>query len=129
MSRILEIMALLDKMEIPYKQMEGQEVAATCKTKLLGEVEVRFATPRGMVWTFFGLPFDMPDLPEAKRCELFYKLLCQNWTRFGVKFAINEKKKFLMVTADIADVDLTMEELKQQLDQVLKAAEWLFVQL
>ena len=129
MSRILEIMALLKKMGIPFEHMSDQEVRARCKSKVLGDVEVRFATPRGMVWTFVGTHFDLPDLPEAKLFELFYKLLCQNWTRFGVKFAINAKKKFLMVTADIADVDLMKEELQYQLNQVVKAAEWLSAQL
>lgn len=129
MSRLIEIMTLLDKMEIPYKVRNEQEITATCTSKILGDVEIRFATPRGMIWTFVGLPFDMPDLPEAERCELFYKLLCKNWTQFGVKYAINKKKKFIMVTTDIADVDITEEELKQQLGQVLKAAEWLSAQL
>ncbi len=132
---IEEVQKLLDQLEIKYTPKTDRLIQSRWRTDKWEKMLINFVLSEKMNWlTVVGYPIDplCGDSPlnltkregvtEAKRNELYEKLLYESWLYNGVKYTLDDERD-VAIAIETADTDLTTDELQRYINQVLRAAD------
>jgi len=128
MSRLDQIMELLDELDVKYKRVNDEMLSMIWETEKISDLKVQIIAPEDSVWMYIVAPFRMPNMSPEQKNKLYFKMLRENWERNGVKFSI-DKDGDIVVSAEVADVDLEPDELRRHISIVLSGADWLWEQI
>jgi hypothetical protein len=130
-----EVQGLLDQLEIKYTPKDERLVQSRWRTDKWEKMLINFVLSEKKNWlTVVGYPIDPKcgDAPlnlskregvsDAKRFELYEKLLYESWLYNGVKYTLDGERD-VAIAIETADTDLTPDELKRYINQVLRAAD------
>ena len=126
MALIDTVTKLLEEAEIKYENKTEHSIDMKWSTDHFDELKVRIITSKNETWVYIVAWFTpISDVPEEEREQFYYQMLRENWERNGVKFAIDADDN-LVVSAEIADMDLEADELKRYILTVLNASDKLY---
>ncbi len=126
MALIDTVISLLDEAEIKYDNPTEHSVDMVWSTDHFENLKVRIITSKNDTWVYIVAWFTpISDIPKDELENFYYLLLKENWERNGVKFAIDGDDN-LVISAEIADMDLEADELKRYILTVLNASDKLY---
>jgi hypothetical protein len=122
MSKVDEIMGLLDKEDIVYTQQDNA-LLMIWSTKRFDDLKVLIHTSPDEDWVYITAMFkEFSKIPTEAQHKLMYDMLVSSWKVNGVKFVITSDNH-IAVHAETNDTDLTAEELRTLIDSTVSACD------
>ncbi|MFW9887769.1 MAG: hypothetical protein ACFFAZ_13235 [Promethearchaeota archaeon] len=122
MSKLDEIAALLDEIDIVYTREEAG-LLMVWDTAQFDDLKVLILTSPDESWLFITALFTkFSSIPQEEQHKLMYDMLVSSWKVNGVKFVITSDD-YISVTAETNDTDLTGEELRTLIDNTVGACD------
>ncbi len=116
---------LLKQLDMKF-QREEKLIEMRWKTDHFDDLRIRIFPNESESWLYIIAPFQsFFDVDESKRAQFCYDLLKASWQANGVKFAIEDKDR-LVVIAETNDTDITSDELRVLVGHVVHACDVLF---
>jgi len=117
---------LLDEADIKYENKTERSLDMVWSTDHFESLKVRIITSENETWVYIVAWFTpISDISPEDRETFYYQMLKENWERNGVKFAIDGDDN-LVISAEIADMDLEPDEIKRYILTVLNASDRLY---
>ena len=125
MGIIEHVAALLDQVDIEYTR-EGNELLMKRQTDHFETLTISITTYGDESWLYIYAVFsNVNQIKESNRTEFFLNMLKKSWKANGVKFAVDEDDDIIVI-AETNDTDLTGEEIRVLVDNVVHACDILW---
>ncbi|MHA1961026.1 MAG: hypothetical protein ACW99U_12385 [Candidatus Thorarchaeota archaeon] len=105
---------------------EGKLIEMRWKTDHFEDLKLRIFPNDNESWLYIVAPFQsFDDVDESKKAKFAYDMLKASWQANGVKFAIEDNEK-IVVIAETNDTDITPDELRVLVGHVVHACDVLY---
>ncbi len=117
-----KVAGLLDEAGLKYLKKEDA-IVMHWETEYFSDLTVVVLISPDESWLFIvSWLAPISDIPEASRSQLFYNLLKENFRQNGIKYGLDDEDT-LFVSIEIANVNLTSEEVKRYVLLVVNACD------
>ena len=121
MTRINDIAALLDELQIKY-EVRDQTIVAMWRTEKWDDLVLNFIFSSNEVWLTIVGWRKFPKLSGKDASNLYKKLLAESWNFNGAKLCLDPDGD-IAIAVETADTEIAAEELQRYIRQVLKCAD------